>query len=101
MMVRIFRPAKTAMQSGRAKTGRWVMEYELQTARKPEPLMGWVSAGDTKGQVRLEFETKDDAIAYAKKHNLMYQVVEPKERRIKPKAYSDNFAFDRGSNWTH
>ena len=74
MSVRIYRPSKTAMQSGRAKTKNWVLEPTLETARRPEPLMGWVSSGDTNNQVRLTFETKEEAVAYAKKHELDYIV---------------------------
>jgi hypothetical protein len=101
MRVRIYRPAKNAMQSGRAKTKRWILEYRAETARIPEPLMGWVSAGDTTNQVRIPFDTRDEAVAFAKKHGFAYTVVDPHERKPKPKAYADNFAFDRKINWTH
>ncbi|MBM3600340.1 MAG: ETC complex I subunit [Alphaproteobacteria bacterium] len=93
--VRIYQPTKTAMQSGRAKTQCWVVEYEPATPKEPEPLMGWTSAGDTLGQVRLEFESRDDAIAYCDKHGLAYSVQAPSQRVIKPKAYADNFKYDR------
>jgi len=101
MMVRIFRPAKTAMQSGRAKTKAWMLEYRPETKRIPEPLMGWVSAGDTTNQVRIPFDTKDEAIAFARKHGFAFTVQEPRERKPRPKAYADNFAFNRRGNWTH
>jgi len=101
MTVRIYRPTKTAMQSGKAKTKRWVLEHAPETARRPEPLMGWVAAGDTKNQVRLGFETKEDAIAYAKKHNLAYRVQEPRRSKPRIKTYADNFAFNRAGSWTH
>jgi ETC complex I subunit-like protein len=99
MSVRIYRPSKTAMQSGRAKTKLWVLEPTLDTARVPEPLMGWVSSGDTNNQVRLTFETKEEAIAYAKKHELDYIVQGDHKRSLKPKAYADNFAADRFATW--
>jgi hypothetical protein len=92
---RIFRPAKTAMQSGRAGTRRWVLEYEPVTPREPDPLMGWASAGDTLNQVRLKFETLDEAKQFAEKKGLDYVVVEPQERTFKPKNYADNFRYDR------
>ena len=99
--VRIFKPAKTAMQSGRAKTLEWVMVYEPSARQTADPVIGWVGSGDTKRQVRLTFETKNEAIAYARKKGYTYTVREPKERRIKPKAYADNFAYTRREPWTH
>ncbi|MEL7047826.1 MAG: ETC complex I subunit [Pseudomonadota bacterium] len=101
MAVRIYRPAKTAMQSGQAKTKEWVLEYEPQMARKVEPLMGWTSSQDMTSQIRLEFETKDAAIAYAKQHGLAFRVVEPKVRKPIRKTYADNFKFGRVGRWTH
>src|SRR3546814_5689336 len=80
MRVRIYKPAKNAMQSGRAKTKRWILEYRAETARIPEPLMGWVSAGDTTNQVRIPFDSRAEAVAFAKKHGFAYTVVEPQER---------------------
>ena len=99
--VRIFQPAKTAMQSGRAKTKDWVMEFEPADASVPDPLIGWVGSRDTRKQVRLRFHTEEDAVAYAQKHGYTYSVQRPKQRRIKPKAYADNFAFKRPQPWTH
>jgi hypothetical protein len=100
MTVRIYRPAKTAMQSGRGLTHDWVLEFE-PGARRPDPLMGWSSADDTLNQVMLRFPTKEEAVAYATRHGLMYVLEEPRDRRIKPKAYADNFRFDRLRPWTH
>ncbi len=100
MNVRIFRPAKTAMQQGRARTDRWVLEFE-PGRRDVEPLMGWTSSGDTQRQLRLWFDSKDEAIAYAKKHGLMYTLEEPRDRKVRPKAYADNFAYSRVGRWTH
>jgi hypothetical protein len=93
--VRIYRPAKTAMQSGKAKTRRWLLEYEPATRREPDPLMGWSSAEDTLNEVHLRFPTLEEAIAFAGKHGLDYIVEEPHEPRFKPKSYADNFRFDR------
>jgi hypothetical protein len=93
--VRIYRPAKTAMQSGKAKTRRWVLEYEPATRREPDPLMGWASAEDTLNEVRLRFATLDEATAFATKEGFDYTVVEPQARTAKQKSYADNFRYDR------
>src|SRR3954470_22291713 len=95
MVARIYKPAKTAMQSGSAKTKDWVLDYEPEQARIIEPLMGWTSSGDMRQQVRLRFETKEEAVAYAERHGIAYQVVEPKPAARKILSYSDNFAFTR------
>ena len=92
---RILRPAKTAMSSGTAATKRWVLEYETATKRQPDPLMGWTSAADTLNQVRLKFASLDEAQAYATRLGLDYTVEQPHGRSLKPKAYADNFRFDR------
>ena len=94
-MLRIYRPAKTAMQSGQAGTHAWVAEFEPAVARTADPLMGWVSSADTRPQLRLKFPSMEDAVAYAQRKGMDYVVNEPKERRIRPKNYSDNFRFDR------
>ena len=91
MEARIYRPTKTAMQSGRANTHEWVLEYELATARRPEPLMGWVSSGDTLNQVSLRFPTCEDAIAFAKRKGIAFSVLHEQERRVPPRNYADNF----------
>jgi hypothetical protein len=91
----IKRPTKSAMQSGRANTRKWVLEYETATPRVPDPLMGWSSAGDTLNQVRLRFVTLDEAVAFAKKRGLDYTVIEPHQRSFKPKSYAENFRYDR------
>ncbi len=101
MQVRIYRPSKTAMQSGHAGTRRWALEFEPEAARRVEPLMGWTSSADTKSQLHLRFDSKDEAIAYARKTGLMYVVDEPAEREPVPKAYADNFRYQRLFPWTH
>ena len=100
---RIYKPAKTAMQSGLARTAHWVLEFELSAAKRADHLMGWVGSQDMQSdQVRIKFETKDAATAFATKHGLEYQIKEPSERAIKPKSYADNFRPDRiMGNWTH
>ena len=99
--VRIYRQAKTAMQSGRANTDRWVVEFEPESRREVEPLMGWTSSADTRTQLRLRFDSREEAVAYARKHGFMYTLEEPRERRVQAKAYADNFRVDRLLRWTH
>ncbi len=101
MTVRIFQPPKTAMQSGRAQTKRWVVEFEQEMARHAEPLMGWTSGRDTRQQLRLRFDTKEEAVAYCERNGLMYSIEIQHERAVRPKAYADNFAFQRPFPWTH
>ena len=94
-LARIYRPTKTAMQSGRAQTRNWLLEYEPATRRDPDPLMGWSSARDTLNQVRMHFPTLDEAVAFAKKRGLDYSVIEPQARNSKAKSYANNFRYDR------
>ena len=89
------------MQSGRANTDRWVVEFEPESRREVEPLMGWTSSADTRAQLRLRFDSQEEAVAYAKKHGFMYTLEQPRNRRIQPKAYADNFKVDRLLRWTH
>lgn len=95
MRVRIYQPSKTAMQSGRAKTQSWVLEYEIETPRRPEPLMGWISSGDTLNQVKLRFPTQEEAVAFAERNGWSYDIATAQERRVLPKNYADNFRTDR------
>ena len=101
MFARIYRPAKTAMQSGHAKSKHWVLEFEPAMAKRPDPLMGWASTGDTRRQVKLDFETKDEAVHYAQRHGIAFQVVEARETPRRIKTYADNFAFTRKEPWSH
>jgi hypothetical protein len=101
MRARIFQPPKTAMQSGWAKTQDWALEFVPTHGRRADPLMGWTGGGDTQTQVRLFFDTRDEAIAYAERAGIQYEVELPQTRRIKPKAYADNFKYGRIENWTH
>lgn len=101
VLARIYRPSKTAMQSGRAKTRQWVLEFEPEAPREVEPLMGWTSSRDMRAQVSLSFDTKEEAIAYAREHNIPHTVYEERARKVKPKSYSDNFAYRRAEPWTH
>ena len=92
---RIYRPTKTAMQSGRAQARKWILEYEPATPRRPDPLMGWASAEDTLNEVQLRFDTRDEAVAFADRLGLDYTVVMPQNSAEKPKSYADNFRYDR------
>ncbi|MEO1191319.1 MAG: ETC complex I subunit [Pseudomonadota bacterium] len=101
MQARLFQPAKTAMQQGRGKIQRWLLEFEPEEARRIEPLMGWTSSGDTKQQLRLWFESREEGEAYCQRHGIMVIVEETQERSVKPKAYADNFLYNRAFPWTH
>ncbi len=103
MRVRIYQPARNAMQSGTARMRQWVLEYPQADRRDIDPLMGWTSSDDTQSQVRLRFATREEAEAYASERDLDYVVVEPHKRaqNIRPRGYGENFANDRISPWTH
>jgi len=101
MTARIYKPARTAMQSGAAKTKEWVLDYELEQPRAVEPLMGWTSSGDMKQQLRLQFDTKEEAIAYCERSGIAYQLFESAPLRRQRISYSDNFAYTRRTPWTH
>jgi ETC complex I subunit conserved region len=101
MLAKIYRPAKTAMQSGKAQTRKWRLELTPSAAALPDALMGWISAADATGQVRMSFDSKEAAIAFARAHAIPHQVLDdPAPKRI-PRAYSDNFAFRRREPWSH
>ena len=89
------------MQSGSANTKDWVLDFELETPRKVEPLMGWTSSGDMRQQLRLRFDSKEEAVAYCECRGIPYQLTEsvPPKRRIM--SYADNFSFKRRDAWTH
>ncbi len=103
MRARIFKPAKSAMSSGQAKTREWVLEYLPTEARGIDPLMGWTSSGDMDSQVRLRFESLEAAKDYAKDHGIEAVVTKPKTRKpnVRPGGYGDNFATNRRGAWTH
>jgi hypothetical protein len=101
MRARIYQPPKNAMQSGRAKTQDWILEFVSTAAKRADGLMGWIGGGDTQEQVKLTFPSQDEAVAYAVRNGLAYDVELPQARRIKPKAYADNFHYARAENWTH
>ena len=101
MTARIYKPAKTAMQSGLANTKAWVLDFEPEVPRQVEPLMGWTSSGDMRQQVRLRFDSKEEAVAYCERHGMAYQVFEDKASPRRAISYADNFAFKRRDAWTH
>ena len=87
---KIYKPARTAMQSGMRNTKNWLLEFDtLNTGINP--LMGWETSKDTMSEVKLQFSTRDQAINYAKKNNIVYYIIEPKKHKIIKKSYSDNF----------
>ena len=98
---RIYRKPKSAMQSGTATTHVWVLEFVSAAPPRPDPLMGWIGQANTQSQVNLLFDTKEEAVAYAEKHGLVYELELPHDRKFRPKAYADNFKYGRIDNWTH
>lgn len=103
MRARIYQPARNAMQSGMAKTHKWVLDYAQGSARDVDPLMGWTSTDDTQTQVRLRFDSKEAALDYAEANGIEAVVVEPHKRKpnVRPRGYGENFATDRRGPWTH
>jgi hypothetical protein len=103
MRARIYQPARNAMQSGTAKTKGWVLEFAQSSAREVDPLMGWTSSTDTATQVKLRFETREDAEDYARAKGLEFEVLVPQSRKpnIRPMGYGENFATNRRGAWTH
>ena len=100
MRVRIYKPAKTAMQSGERNTKEWVLEAE-PAPKELDPLMGWTGSRNTMEQVKLHFLTLEEAKAHAEKNGWRYTVELPNARHVRPKAYADNFAYNRVGRWTH
>ena len=101
MTVRIYKPAKTAMQSGLGNTDAWVLEPDTAEAVTIDPLMGWSGSGNTAKQVQLSFASKEDAIAYAEREGLAYTVSEPEATKRVRRSYADNFKYGRIGSWTH
>jgi hypothetical protein len=101
MAAKIYRPAKTAMQSGKAKTRLWVLEFDPETPRSIDPILGYTSSGDMKQQLRLTFETQELAEAYAQREGIEYRVIHPKDANRQAVSYTDNFRFNRLQPWTH
>jgi len=101
MTIKIYKPSKTAMQSGKGKTKKWIAEYISNVDSSKDSLMGWNASIDTKTQIKMFFETKEKAILWAKKNNYQYFIEEPKTKKLKPKSYASNFDYSRKEPWTH
>jgi hypothetical protein len=101
MTARIYRPAKNATQSGLGRTKLWQLDYLPESPRSIEPLMGWTASSDMKSQIRLSFETREEAVAYAERNAIPYRVEEPQESKRRLVSYSDNFKTNRSAPWTH
>ena len=101
MQVRIYQPTRNAMQSGKAGSKLWVLQFVSAVKREADPLMGWTSSDNTSQQVTLKFDTKEEAIAYAQREGYAYTVEEPKPHRLQSRPYADNFRYDRVGRWTH
>ncbi len=101
MSARIYRPAKNAMQSGRAKTTSWVLEMAPEAPYGRDPLMGWTTMRDMQRQVKMRFPSKEAAVAWAERHGLEYTVLPDHSPSPRNKSYADNFRFGRKRNWTH
>ena len=103
MRARIYKPARTAMSSGTAKTKSWVLEFAKDSAREIDPLMGWTGSSDTQSQVKLTFDSKEAALEYAEENGIAAVVSEPKKRmaNIRQGGYAENFDYNRRGAWTH
>lgn len=101
MRARIFRQPRNMMQAGHAAAREWVLEFEATGPRRADPLMGWIGGSHTRSQVRLVFASRDEAVAYAEREGLAFDLELPHEKKFKPKVYADNFKFGRAENWTH
>lgn len=103
MLAKIYQPAQSAMTSGAKNSNSWCLEFASKEARQTDHLMGWCGSGDTQTQIQLSFETKEEAIAYARANGIPYQIFEPKRRKpnIRPGGYGENFSTNRKDSWTH
>jgi len=101
MTIKIYKPSKSSMQSGQRNTKKWLAEYISDYEQVKDTLMGWNSSLDTKSQIKVFFETKEQAIEWAKKNNYQYFIEDLKKRKIKPKNYASNFDINRKESWTH
>ena len=91
MKAKIYKPAKTAMQSGRAKYNKWVLKFLDQKNQLKDTMMGWNGGSSTVSQIELKFSTKEEAVSYAKKNSIDYEILETSERKVINKSYADNF----------
>ena len=98
---RIYSPAQSATTSGAAKVGHWILEFDREAPKTIEPLMGYTSSRDMLSQVRLQFDTQDEAVAYAEREGITYRVEAQKRARKQRRSYADNFSHNRSAPWTH
>ncbi len=101
MLAKIYRPAPNAMQSGKANSQEWMLEFDGSAARSVDPLMGWISSTDTSSQLRMTFETREEAIEFAQRQGIEFQVVEARKPRRITKVYAENFSYTRKKPWPH
>lgn len=103
MLARIYQPARNAMQSGQAKTKNWVLEYAPEAAKTLDPLMGWTGSSDMDGQVRMQFDSSEAAVEFAKGKGIAYSVQKTHKRKplVRAGGYGENFASNRKTVWTH
>lgn len=101
MTIKIYKPSKTAMQSGNGKSKKWLAEYISEVETSKDNLMGWNSSADTKSQIKIFFDTKDQAVEWAKNNDYQYFIEEPRKRKIKIKSYASNFDINKKESWTH
>ena len=101
MLARIYQTAKSAMQSGKAATRGWRLEFEPASARFADPLTGWTGSRDMDGQIRIDFDTAEEAVAYAERHGIPFRLHHSNKPPAIIKAYADNFAAGRKLPWTH
>ncbi len=101
MLARIYRPARSAMQSGQAASHFWVLEFEPAAAKVSDPLMGWTQTADMRGQIRLQFGSSDEAVAYAQGRGIPFELSQDTKKTRNIRAYADNFAFTRKIPWSH
>lgn len=101
MLAKIYQPAASAMTSGRAHIGIWVLEFPPKTVREFDPLTGTMRGTDMQKQIDLKFDSLEDAVAYAKKNNIAHRVIKPRLVKRIPRSYGDNFSYERKLPWTH
>lgn len=101
MQVRVYKPSRSTMQAGLGATRYWILEYPPEAPRTPDPLMGWTSARDTRRQIRLRFESLEQALDFAREHGLDVDLEDAHATRKRQKSYADNFAYDRLIPWSH
>jgi antibiotic biosynthesis monooxygenase (ABM) superfamily enzyme len=90
MTARIYQPTRSVTQSGRANR-HWVLEFDQDGRREIDGLMGWTGSADTRAQISMKFSSRDEAVNFARKRGLNYDLQEPQARRVRPKSYTDNF----------